>query len=488
MFDLVLRGGTVLDGTGRAGFSADIAVKDGRIAAIGNLSRAKSHESVDVDGLVIAPGFIDTHSHDDRYVLSDPDVPAKISQGITTVVTGNCGISLAPALAGKRALAPLDILGDSQDFRFERFVHYIEALDATPAAVNVYPLVGLTTLRVREVATLDAPAQSTEITNMRRLCEEALSAGALGVSIGTFYPPASAATADEIVAVLEPLRQFGGMLATHLRDETDYVIDSIDEALEIAKKLSARLIISHHKVAGVSNHGRSPETLAHIARAAIKQPVAMDVYPYAASSTTLRYERVVISTATYVTSSGALPQYDGWNLIDIACALECSIKEAVDRLQPARATYRLMSESDVDAIVSSSQSMIATDGLPHDRCPHPRLWGAFPRVLAAYVREKAALTLPAAIHKMTGLSARQFGLKDRGEIAIEKWADLCVFDSATVADRATVEHPTQAATGIEHVLVNGVFALKKGKQTGRHGGRRVLPSECAFRSPPRAKR
>lgn len=479
--DLLFRGGTVVDGSGGPSFTSDVAIQGGEIVAIGKIAPHTAKEIVDIDGLAIAPGFIDVHTHDDRYVLSNPDVPAKLSQGVTTVITGNCGISLAPSLCGKQPPPPLDILGNEQDFCFEEFADYLAALDANPAAVNIYPLVGLTTLRVREVETLAQPATIAAINRMQRQCANALAAGALGVSIGTFYPPASAATANEIIAVADSLKRLGGMLAVHLRDETDRVADSITEAIDIAEKLRAQLVISHHKVAGAKNHGRSSDTLAQLARAAMRQPVSLDVYPYAVSSTSLRMDRVRISSATRVASSHTLPQYEGWDVFDVAADLRCSIEEAVDRLQPATASYHLMSQVDVDAIVCSDHSMIGSDGLPHDRCPHPRLWGAFPRVLGAYVRERKLLSLPNAIRKMTSLPAMRFGIRDRGWLLAGKRADVCVFDPERVGDRATFDNPTERSVGIEHVMTNGVFAVRDGIFTRARAGKRIKPEACTFR-------
>jgi N-acyl-D-amino-acid deacylase len=473
MFDLLLRGGDVIDGSGAHGYSADVAIVGGKIAEIGRVDSWRAREVLDVSGLIVAPGFIDTHSHDDRYVLSEPDVPAKVTQGVTTVVTGNCGISLAPSLGGKTPLSPLDILGDASAFKFGSFADYL--------AVNVYPLLGLTTLRVRELHDVGRPANDKEIARMRMHCDEAFAAGALGVSIGTFYPPAAAADHREIVNTAQALREMGGVLAVHLRDETDGILDALDEAYALARTLDANLVLSHHKLAGSRNHGRSAETLQSIAHAAQTQPTAFDVYPYAASSTMLQASRVALAEKVIVTWSQTLPQFAGREISDIARALDCAVDEAIERLQPAGATYHLMSQHDVDAIVCNDASMIGSDGLPHDRCPHPRLWGTFPRIFRCYVRERPLIALAQAVRKMTGLPAERFGIVDRGRIAMGMRADLCVFDAARIADRATFEQPTQSAIGIEHVLCNGRFTLRNGRATGDRPGQRIKPIDCALR-------
>jgi N-acyl-D-amino-acid deacylase len=480
MFDLLLRGGDIIDGTGAASFVADVAIIGDKIAEVGRIDPQRAREVIDVNGLVVAPGFIDAHSHDDRYVLSEADAPAKVTQGVTTVVTGNCGISLAPDVNG-RTPPPLDIFGDIAAYRFPNFAAYLAAVDATPAAVNTYPLLGLTTLRVREVARIERRANPDEIDRMRAHCSAALAAGALGVSIGTFYPPAAASDNREIGEVAEPLRGFGGVLAVHLRDETDGVLDALEEAYALNRTLDANLVLSHHKVAGLRNHGRSAQTLQSIARAAQLQPTGFDVYPYTASSTMLKISRVELAERVVVTWSQTFPHFSGRDLSEVAIELGCSTGEAVERLQPAGATYHMMSQRDVDAIVCSDDAMIGSDGLPHDRCPHPRLWGTFPRIFRLYVRERPLLALPQAVHKMTGLTARRFGISDRGVIKSGLRADICVFDATRVADRATFERPVQAAVGIQHVICNGRFTLRNGIATLVRPGQRIQPIDCALR-------
>ncbi|MGL4231845.1 MAG: N-acyl-D-amino-acid deacylase family protein [Casimicrobium sp.] len=481
MFDLLLRGGDVIDGSGAHGFAADVLIHRGEIVEIGKVDKKCAREVLDVSGLIVAPGFIDAHSHDDRYVLSEPDVPAKVTQGVTTVVSGNCGISLSPDLGGKTPVSPLDIFGDASAFEFCSFSDYLAALDRDPAAVNVYPLLGMTTLRVREVADVNRRASDDEVARMRKHCDEALAAGALGVSIGTFYPPAAASDNQEIECTARALRDFGGVLAVHLRDETDGILDALDEAYSLARGLSAHLVLSHHKLAGPRNHGRSAATLQSIARAAQTQPTGFDVYPYTASSTMLQANRVALAEKVIVTWSQSLPQFAGREIQQIANVLDCSVNEAVERLQPAGATYHMMSQRDVDAIVCNDASMIGSDGLPHDRCPHPRLWGTFPRIFRCYVRERPLIALAEAVRKMTTLPAERFGMIDRGRIAVGMRADVCVFDAARIADRATFEHPTQSAIGVEHVLCNGRFTLRNGQATGERPGQRIKPTDCALR-------
>jgi N-acyl-D-amino-acid deacylase len=473
MFDTLLLGGWVVDGTGSEAFRADVGVVADRIAAIGDLSSHRAGVRVDVADLVVAPGFVDAHTHDDRYVVDDPGVPAKVTQGITTVVTGNCGISIAPGLRAANPPAPLDILGAAADFRFDAFSDYIDALDANPAAVNVAPLIGLTTLRVREVADLQKPASADEIARMRNGCASALSAGAFGVSCGTFYPPAAAATAEEVISVCAPMKSSGKVFAVHLRDEADQILAAMIEAFTIAGVLDVPLIVSHHKLAGKCNHGRSAETLALFERFATSQPVAFDVYPYCASSTMLRADRVRMSKSSRISWSQPYPEMAGQDVQHLAATWNCSIEEAVKRLSPGGASYQMMSQHDVDRILAHPLAMIGSDGLPHQSAPHPRLWGSFPRVLRDHVRERQIIPLESAVQKMSSRAARQFGIESRGEIKVGWFADIVVFDAQQVTDLADDDFPTRPSAGIECVMVNGQFSLQKGRLTGTCPGKRL---------------
>ncbi|XAH23892.1 D-aminoacylase [Xylophilus sp. GW821-FHT01B05] len=452
---LLLRGGTLIDGTGAPGRRADLLLEGAHIAAIGNAADMPQDVPVqDISGRVLAPGFIDSHTHDDGYLLVHPEMLPKVSQGITTVVTGNCGISLAP-LVRASVPQPLDLLGPAELFRFASFAAWIDALRQAPAAVNVVPLVGHTTLRVAAMADTQRPANAEETQHMQRLLAEALEAGAFGMSTGTFYPPAAHAPTEEIIAVGAPLRGRQGLYATHLRDEADHIVPAMDEALEIGRALGCLVVFSHHKLAGGRNHGRSRETLAHIDRAAALQPVCLDCHPYPATSTMLRLDRVRIARRTLVTWSRGYPAAQGRDFADVQRELGLDEQGTLERLAPAGAIYFLMDEGDVERIMCHPRGMVGSDGLPFDQHPHPRQWGTFTNVLRTLVRERGVLTLEAAIHKMTGLAAHYYGLPDRGVLRPGMRADLTLLDPARVADRATFEQPLQTSVGIEGVWVNG---------------------------------
>ncbi len=469
-FDLLLRGGLVVDGSGAPRRAADVAITGGRIAAVGQLDGASARATIDLGGRVLAPGFIDVHTHDDRLLLADPGMAPKLSQGVTSVVAGNCGISLAP-LGRREAVPPLNLVADGPDQRFESFATYFAALEAAPPAVNVAALVGHTSLRVVAMATLDRAAEPTEIARMQALVEEALDAGVIGVSTGTFYAPASAASAAEIRAVCEPLRGRGALIASHIRDEADDVLEALREAIGIAAALGVRQVISHHKVQGRANFGRSRETLALLDDARRSGDVCLDCYPYTASSTVLRKDSAHQASRTLVAWSTSLPAAAGRDLDELAREYGLAVDAMIDRLQPAGAIYFSMDEADVERILMHPATMIGSDGLPHDTFPHPRLWGAFPRVLGRYARERGLFSLETAVHKMTGLPASRFGLEGRGRIEPGCAADLVVFDPETVADAATFAQPLQPAVGIERVYVNGVLAWHDGAATGARAGR-----------------
>jgi N-acyl-D-amino-acid deacylase len=483
-YDLLIRGATIVDGTGAPRYAGDIGVLGDRIARIGALADARGDIAIDANGKVAAPGFIDAHTHDDRLLLSCPEMTPKVSQGVTTVVGGNCGISLAPAPTGMRApvTPPLDLLdADGGWFRFPSFAAYIEELGAHPAAINSAVMVGHTTLRVVTLDDVERPATAAEIARMQVLAREALRAGAIGISTGLYYEPASAAPTEEVIEVCRPLRETGGLYVTHMRDEAEHVIDSLEESFRIGRELDVPVVISHHKVNGAPNHGRSVETLKLIAQQQKHQCIGLDCYPYSAASTILSAWRAAGASRTIVTWSQSSPEHAGKDLADIARTMGVSREEAVARLLPAGAIYFSMDERDVQRILAFDPTMIGSDGLPHDAFPHPRLWATFPRVLGHYSRELGLFPLEQAVHKMTGLTAHTFGLPDRGELRAGAFADITLFDAATVDEGASFEEPMKPAIGIEAVIVNGAVVWRQGQATGARPGRVLRRHAAAAR-------
>jgi N-acyl-D-amino-acid deacylase len=470
MLDLIITGGTVVDGSGAPRMLADVGVARGRITAVGDLRGEPALARHDASGRIVCPGFIDVHTHDDRLLLATPHGPhPKLTQGVTTVVTGNCGISLAPLVSATTPPAPLDLLG-SEDWDYECFGDYLDALQAARPALNAVCLVGHSTLRVRHVADLQRPATAQETARMAADLHEALEAGASGLSTGLYYPPARAATAQEVIAVGSALTAARGILTMHLRDEADAIDDALREALHIGRALGVEAVLSHHKLIGQRNHGRSVETLGAVDAAAALQPVCMDCYPYNASSTMLLASRVGQSSEVLVTWSRGDPSAAGRSLFALARERGCTPESLVAKLAPAGAVYFAMHEDDVRRILAHPLTMVGSDGLAHDAVPHPRLWGTFPRVLGHYAREQRLFSLETAVYKMSGLSARRFGLHDRGRIAPGFAADIVVFDEAHVADRASFEQPTAPSTGIDAVFVNGQLACENGRTVQAHAG------------------
>ncbi len=469
-FDLLIEGGSVIDGTRAPRFDADVGVRAGRIAAVGELHGHAAERRIDARGRIVAPGFIDAHTHDDLALLMHPGMDFKVSQGVTTVVSGNCGISPAPLEPDTPAPAPIGLLVGPTTPRFASFAAYLQALRDAPPAVNVAALVGHTTLRARTMSALDRPADAAEIDAMQALVREALEAGAIGVSTGTYYPPAAAATTEEIIAVCAPLRDGGGIFATHMRDEQDAVLQSLDETFRIGRELGVPVVVSHHKVTGEANWGRSPQTLARFGDAMRCQCVALDCYPYTAGSTMLHNDPVRLEGRVLIAHSAPYPEMAGRDLDDIARGWGIDKLAAVRRLQPATAIYFMMHEDDVRNILAFEHTMIGSDGIPQGERPHPRLWGTFPRVLGHYSRDIKLFPLETAVWKMTGLPARNFGLAERGRVAAGHWADLVVFDADTVIDRATYDDPQRAAAGIDAVFVNGQAVWQHGGETGARSG------------------
>ncbi|WP_042878752.1 N-acyl-D-amino-acid deacylase family protein [Cupriavidus necator] len=480
-YDVMIRNASIVDGTGAPRYAGEVGIKGDRIVRIGDLRGASAATEIDASGLVVTPGFIDAHTHDDRLMLSGGDMAPKVSQGITTVIGGNCGVSLAPMprQIPDPVTPPLNLLDDSGAwFRFATFAEYLEALRAQPAATNCAMLVGHSTLRVATMNDLSLPANPDEIAAMRALVDEAMRAGAIGVSTGLFYEPSIAAPTEEVIEICEPLREYGGVYCTHMRNEGDHIIQSLTETFRIGREVGVPVVISHHKLVGVKNYGRSAETLKFIAEHMEKQEVCLDCYPYPASSTILSAHRTRNATRVTVTWSKPLPQYAGKDLADIMADLGGTQEEVVDRLSPAGAIYYMMDDRDVQRILAFDQTMIGSDGLPHDDSPHPRLWGSFPRVLGHYGRSLGLFSLETAIHKMTGLTARNFGLADRGVVREGAFADLTVLNPETVGEGASFAKPIAPAIGIDTVLVNGSVVWRDGKSSGARPGQ-VLRRERA---------
>ena len=475
--DLLIRNARLIDGTGGPSREGGLAIEDDSIVALGDVSAISASSEIDAGGKALAPGFIDVHTHDDRALLSDPLMTCKVSQGVTTVVAGNCGVSLAPLAIDRRPPPPLDLVCEQGAGFFPEFGDYLAALDAEPPAVNALCQVGHASLRVGAMDSLDRAADAGEVKTMCARLEKALEAGAIGLSTGLYYAPAVAAPTEEVVELAKVAGGKEAIHSTHMRDEGDHIVESLEETFHIGREGRVPVVISHHKCSGASNFGRSVETLPIIEQARQKQPLGLDAYPYVAGSTVLESDRLMESSRIIVTWSKARPEVSGRDLTDIAEEMGLPLKETADALSPAGGIFFMMDEEDVRRILAFPHTMIGSDGLPHDEFPHPRLWGTFPRVLGHYARDVGLFSLEQAVHKMTGLSAGRFGLRDRGVLRVGAKADMVLFDPETVIDSATFEDPKRPAAGIEQVWVNGRAVWRDGATTGDRPGRAVRLQE-----------
>ncbi|MDO3388601.1 D-aminoacylase [Gilvimarinus sp. SDUM040013] len=470
LYQTLIKNALVFDGTGAPPRQADVAIVDGTIAAIEASLEADAQNTIDAQGLCLAPGFIDVHTHDDLNVVHNPHMLEKISQGVTTVIVGNCGISASPVTLAGDPPDPLNLLGDRAQFTFPRFADYAAKVRSAKPSVNVGALVGHTAIRNNHMDRLDRAASQTELAAMVDQLRGALKDGALGMSSGLAYASARQSTTEEVIAMVKALGSADAIYTTHLRTEFDGILEAMGEAFYTARSGKVPLIISHLKCAGKGNWGRSGELLEQIEHAIETQQVACDCYPYAASSSTLDLAQVTEDTDIFITWSDAHPDKTGNTLRDIADQWQLSLLDTARKLQPAGAVYYCMDENDVENILQYPRTMIGSDGLPNDPHPHPRLWGAFARVLSHYSRDRKLFDMATAIHKMTGLSAREFRLAGRGEIRCGNHADLVLFDAEKIKDKATFAEPKLAAEGIEKVWVNGVLSYQPGQpQTGRSG-------------------
>ncbi|MDW5264636.1 MULTISPECIES: amidohydrolase family protein [Acidobacteriaceae] len=474
--DTLIRNAHIMDGSGGEPWAGDVAIDDGHICAVGQIPEYSARQVIDGSGHILAPGFIDVHTHDDTNVIRTPEMLPKLSQGVTTVIVGNCGISAAPVQLAGAPPDPMNLLGTADVFRYPTFSSYVAAIEEAQPAVNVAALVGHTSLRNNHMDRLDRAATAAEIERMRAQLSEALDGGALGLSSGLAYLSANAAPTEEVLALAELLAAAGAIYTTHMRTETEGILDAMSEAFHIGHQSSVPVVISHLKCAGIANWGRSGEVLQALDNARASQPVGCDCYPYAAGSSTLDLRQVDVRVEIMITWCEPHPEMAGRTLAQIAASWNVEQMEAARRLQPAGAIYHSISEEDMRRILSHPATMIGSDGLPNDPLPHPRLWGTFPRVLGRYSRELKLFPMTMAIHKMTGMPAARFGLADRGLIKEGYCADLVLFNPETVQDTATFIKPISPAEGIAAVWVNGVLSYQEGRSTGQRGGK-FLPRQ-----------
>jgi N-acyl-D-amino-acid deacylase len=468
--ETLIRNVLIIDGSGADPLRGEVSIADGRILHAGKSEPFTAERTVDGAGKVLAPGFIDVHTHDDLYAIRCPEMLPKLSQGVTTVVVGNCGISAAPVVLNGRLTPPMNLLGNADAFRYPSFAEYVAAVERVRPAVNVSALVGHTSLRNNHLDRFDRSASPAEISAMRAQLAEALDHGALGLSTGLAYRAAHSASESEVASLSELLARAGGVYATHLRTESDNVLDAMKEAFRIGQHAGSPIVISHLKCNGIDNWGRASDLL-NLLQAQKEVSVGWDCYPYAASSTILDPDQIDERITIVISWAENYPELAGRKLSEIARAWGTNQAEAARRLQPAGAIYHSISEDDMRAILRDPGTMIGSDGLPNDRFPHPRLWGTFPRVLGRYSREEKLFSLSEAVRKMTSLPAKRFGLRDRGLVREGYAADLVLFEPETVLDRASFEDPAQPAQGIDAVWVNGVLSYSEQQLAKERAGK-----------------
>jgi N-acyl-D-amino-acid deacylase len=472
--EVVFKDVLIVDGSGQPGWRGSLGVSAGRICGLGPGYCPDAAEVLAGEGLALAPGFIDVHTHDDLAALRINGLWPKLTQGVTSVVTGNCGLSLAPGLpawlAGEPP-PPLNLLGERAEFAYPSFAAYLAALRAVTPQANVLPLVGHSLLRLAAMDSVSRPASPRERAVMMSLLEQALAEGAAGMSTGLAYPLACYAETGELLTLLRVLAAAGGLWTTHMRDERAGVVAAVAETIDLCRRSGVRTLISHHKCCGRTAFGLSASTLAMIADAVDEGlPLSLDTYPYTASSTMLASTFARDSERVQIGWSEPHPDCAGEDLVVVAARWGVSEDEAVRRLSPGSGIYHQMCEADLQRILRYPDTVIGSDGMPRDRRPHPRLWGTFPRVLGHYVRERRWFDLATAVAKMTGRTAALLGLADRGRLEVGARADLVLFDPAQIADRATYEDPVQPSAGIRRVYVNGRLAVRDGVPTGHRAG------------------
>jgi len=525
-FDTLLTGGLVLDGTGAPGIRADVGIRGDRIAAIGDLSQAQAGVRLDATGLHLAPGFIDIHTHSDVSISWDTGQASALAMGVTTQVVGNCGLSLGFATDGpnfafeKRWLSP-----HGARIRWKTYDEFLSQVEASGLATHFIPLAGHGTLRKRVMGMQERPPAADDMVQMRRELEAALQAGVWGFTSGLEYPPSSYADEDELTELCAVVAEYGGFYATHLRNEGDTLVESVQEALNVAERAGLPLQLSHHKAENRANWGKVTTTLQMVEAARARgMDVQLDQYPYTAFMTALGIQilpRWALSGTQEETTArlrdpaqrgrivrelrAAHPEWadmsagSPWHNIQIGVcrtrpeAQGCTIALlaagadqnpldfALDLIAETgggvSAVNFAMREEDIATVMRCPWTSIGSDAVGthpdgsngQDQI-HPRTYGTFPRVLGRYVRELGLLTEAEAIHKMTGLPAARLGLQDRGRIAPGWAADLTLYDPATVGDAATFARPHQYAHGIETVLVSGRIAYTAGHPTEARAG------------------
>lgn len=539
-FDVLITNGKVFDGTGGGWFSSDIGVSNGKIAAMGHLTGCKAELEIDAGGLAVSPGFIDPHSHTDITILPFPTADSMVMQGVTTEVVGNCGLAVAPIKRKNLHLLKQYIgafhpeIASYLPWNWETLAEYYEVVESGGISVNLAPLIAEGTVRVSVMGFENRPPTDEELAEMKAMVEEGMQDGAFGLSTGLVYPPGIFARTEEIIELAKVAASYSGIYSSHIRGEGDTLLSSVLEAIEIGRRAKIPVLISHIKVMGRDNWGMSGKIIYEIERARSEGvDVNADQYPYTAGSTVFSailppwvqeggiskvverlqnpetrarlkkdFEQGLPGWQNWVKNVGwegfktvsfsreENKKYRGKTIKEIAEMRGTDpFKTAMDILVEEKGGPMVVlfygSEHDVENYMCCPDIMVSTDAFgiapegPIDLgLQHPRTFGTYPRILGRYVRERRTLTLGGAIRKMTSLPARKLGILDRGLLRPGMWADIVIFDPATVIDRATYDDPIQYPKGIGHVLVNGEAIVEDGKHTGARPAKVLKRGSC----------
>lgn len=518
MSSLLIKNGMIYDGTGKDGFSADLLMKDDKIAAIGKLDFG-ADEVIDAAGKAVCPGFIDIHRHCDAKFLQNPSFgEVELAQGITTVVVGNCGMSLTPSPKAPGAAKEMydfmePVIGSGcGELKLSRFPDYLDAMDKTPLPFNVASMAGTGSIKITVKGFADTPYTKEELQAAAELVEETLKAGAAGISMGIMYLPECYSTADEFAEMLKPAGRLGAVVTSHIRGEGDSLVPSIKEIIEIGRKAGCAVEISHFKSCGMKNWRKDIfEAIRLIEEArASGQDVTCDFYPYDGGSTALTTMLPPVLVTGKMTealarlgtpegveefrkaSAASYPDWDnyavtlGWNRILISSVyreenrrfLGLTVAEAAERFgfedAAACAAHLMhadegktaiinmsMCQDDIDVIAKLPYSLVISDSIYADTdTPHPRMYGAFPKIIREYVKERKLYTLAEAVHKMTQMPAKKMKLSGRGELAVGAYADVIVFDPDIFRDNATFTDSARLATGLALSVIGGKIVWK----------------------------
>ena len=484
MHDLVIRNVNILDGLGSEAVHGDVAVAGDMIAEVGTVT-GTGHREIDGEGRYLSPGFIDTHAHDDGAFFRHPGMEFKLAQGVTTVVSGNCGFSAIPQDPSQDSVAASGgiLAGLEGDFT-DLDGYFAAALERGPA-INNMMLVGHNTVRSLVLGGEKRGPTDAELTKMKQHVSDALEQGACGFSTGLIYRPGRYSETEEVIALAEMANPYDALYTTHMRNEGDKLLEAVDESLLIGKESNVHLHISHHKSAGPGNWGKVRDSLRKVDDAIAEgQRVTLDVYPYTAGSgRMIEYFNLdrpsrELAEVIRIASCPAFREYEGRMLKDIAAEKDLTLEEAVLHVLTALKGDRticiqfIIDEADVETNLIHKDMMVGSDGIPDLRGrPHPRLFGTFPRILGHYVRERGILSLEEAVRRMTSLSAQTFGMGRRGVIAEDHFADLVLFDPETVLDLASYDEPKLEPQGIDTVIVNGAVAYEKGEHRYANTGK-----------------